>query len=116
MTRAALILFVCFVLPNGLWTPPAVAATATFDTATAASVWGAALSYIAPRSLQPLAIPQMTIWGLNGLAALDPDMNTTLQDGQIRLYGPDQMILAIPAPAPDDAKGWGEAAEDCGDY
>jgi carboxyl-terminal processing protease len=110
VTRAALIFFVCFMLPNGIWTPPAVAAAATFDAAAAASVWGAALSYIAPRSLQPLTIPQMTIWGLNGLAALDPDMSTTLQDGQIRLYGPDQMILAIPAPAPDDAKGWGEAA------
>lgn len=110
MTRAALIFFVCFVLPNGIWTPPAVAAAATFDTATAASVWGAALSYIAPRSLQPLTIPQMTIWGLNGLAALDPDMSTTLQDGQIRLYGPDQMILTVPAPAPNDAKGWGEVA------
>jgi carboxyl-terminal processing protease len=110
VSRAALIFIVCFMLPNSIWTPPAVAAAATFDSATAASVWGAALSYIAPRSLQPLTIPQMTIWGLNGLAALDPDMSTTLQDGQVRLYGPDQLILAVPAPAPDDAKAWGEVA------
>ena len=110
MTRAVLIFFICFLLPNGILTAPAEAASATFDTATAASVWGAALAYIAPRSLQPLTIPQMTIWGLNGLAALDPDMSTTLHDGQVRLYGPNQLILAISVPAPDSAKGWGEIA------
>ncbi len=109
MTRAALIFFALVLLPGGAWAQPAVGA-AVFGTATAASVWGAALSYIAPRSLQPLTLPQMTIWGLNGLAALDPDLNTTLQGGEIRLYGPDQLIIAVPAPAPDDAQGWGLAA------
>ena len=85
-------------------------AATPFGTAAAASVWGTALAYIAPRALQPLTIPQMTIWGLNGLAALDPDLSTTLQGNQIVLYGPEQMILAVPAPAPDDAQGWGQAA------
>jgi carboxyl-terminal processing protease len=108
VSRAALIFFVSVILPGGLWSSPAMAGT--FDSATAGSVWGAALSYIAPRSLQPLTLPQMTIWGLNGLAALDPDLNTTLQNGQIRLYGPDAIITAVPAPAPDDAQGWGNAA------
>ena len=86
------------------------AASAGFDTATAASVWAAALGYIAPRSLEPLSIPQMSIWGLQGLTALDPDLNAALQEGQIRLYGPDQLLIAIPAPAADDAKAWGAAA------
>lgn len=81
-----------------------------FDGAAAASVWSAALAYIAPRALNPVAIPQMTLWGLNGLAALDPNLNVTLQYGEVRLYGPDRLLLAIPAPAPNDAVGWGEAA------
>jgi carboxyl-terminal processing protease len=109
VTRAALLFFVCVIMPNAAWGQSATAA-ASFSTVTAAAVWGAALTYIAPRSLQALSIPQMTIWGLNGLAALDPDLNTTLQDGQIRLYGPDQLLIAVPAPAPDDANGWGKAA------
>jgi carboxyl-terminal processing protease len=50
------------------------------------------------------------VWGLNGLAALDPDLNATLQDNQIRLYGPDQLLIAVPAPAPGDAAAWGKAA------
>jgi carboxyl-terminal processing protease len=109
VSRLALIFLVLFFLPSGAWSQPP-AATGAFDTATAASVWGAALSYIAPRSLQALTIPKMTIWGLNGLAALDPDLNTTLQDNQIRLYGPDKMIIAVTAPAAGDAAAWGEAA------
>ncbi|MDE8346120.1 MAG: S41 family peptidase [Acidocella sp.] len=107
MIRLLLLLAVLAALPTPGRAQPAVIG---FDAATAASVWGTALAYIAPRSLAPLTIPQMAIWGLNGLAALDPDLNTTLQNGDIRLYGPDQLIIAVPAPAPDDATGWGNAA------
>ncbi len=113
MNAPALILFLCVLLPAGLWPKNAAAqagAAAAFDTAAAASVWAAALSYIAPRALQPLTVPQMTIWGLNGLTALDPDLTAALQDNQLRLYGPDQLLIAIPAPPPSDAAAWGKAA------
>ena len=112
MTRGIAILVLCLVLQGGLFSRPADATAAPdFNTADAAQVWGVALAYIAPRSLQNLTIPQMTLWGLNGLTALDPDLNTTLQDGQLRLYGPDALILAVPAPAdPNDANDWGKAA------
>ncbi len=106
MSRLACLYFISVILAGAAW-PQAAAA---FDTAAAASVWAAALSYIAPRSLTPLSVPQMTIWGLNGLTALDPDLNATLQNGQIRLYGPDAMLIAVPAPPPTDAVGWGQAA------
>ena len=84
--------------------------TVGFDSAVAASVWSAALAYIEPRALNPVTIPQMTIWGLNSLAGLDPNLNTILQNGQIRLFGPNRMILAIPAPPARDARAWGLAA------
>ncbi len=109
MSRAAVLFFICIILPAGIVSQPASAAS-VFGAATAASVWAAALGYISPRSLQPLSIPQMTIWGLQGLTALDPDLSATLQDGQIRLYGPDQLLIAVPAPAADDLQGWGQAA------
>ncbi len=88
----------------------AAAAGAGFDAGMTASVWSAALAYIAPRALTPVTIPQMTIWGLNGLAALDPNFNTVFQDGQVRLYGPNGLLFALPAPAANDANGWGQAA------
>jgi carboxyl-terminal processing protease len=110
--RGIAIIVLCLVMQGGFLLRPASAADVPgFDAIGAAQVWGAALAYIAPRSLQDLTIPQMTLWGLNGLTALDPDLNTTLQDGQLRLYGPNALILAVPAPGdPDDANGWGKAA------
>lgn len=108
MKRNAVLFLVCLLLPVSL-NSRASAATG-FDSQIAGSVWSSALAYIAPRSLNALTIPQMTIWGLNGLAALDPNLNTNLQDGQIRLYGPDKLLLALPAPAANDANGWGAAA------
>ncbi len=108
MSRAALILFICIALPASLWPKPGLAAG--FDTAAAATVWAAALSYIAPRALEPLTVPQMAIWGLNGLTALDPDLNAIEQDSQIRLYGPNQLLIAVPSPPAGDAKAWGRAA------
>jgi carboxyl-terminal processing protease len=109
VSRRCLILFLCIAVPIGLWSRPG-AANAVFDAATAASVWGAALSYIAPRAVQTLTVPQMTVWGLNGLTALDPDLTAALQDNQIRLYGPEQLLIAVPTPSPSDAAAWGKAA------
>lgn len=109
MNRRAFLFVLLIVMPVGLWAPVA-GAVPVFDAGVAASVWGAALSYIAPRSLQALSVPQMTVWGLNGLTALDPDLNATLQNNQLRLYGPDQLLIAVNAPPVDDAPGWGQAA------
>ena len=111
MTRGLILFVLCLVLQGGLFNRADAAGVPAFNTNDAAQVWGAALAYIAPRSLQKLTIPQMTLWGLNGLAALDPDLDTTLQDGQLRLYGPNTLIVAVPAPAsPDDAASWAAAA------
>jgi carboxyl-terminal processing protease len=107
VTRTAWIFVLLTLLPFGAWAQPV---TTAFDTGMAGSVWGAALSYIEPRALQALTIPQMTIWGLNGLAALDPDMTAQLQGQQILLYGPNRIIIAVPAPPANDAQAWGQAA------
>ncbi len=112
MRRAVLLLLACVILPGGMLGRSAQAEpSSAFDAASAAQVWSAALAYIAPRALAPLGISQMTLWGLNGLAALDPNLNVALQNGQLRLYGPDSLLLAVPAPAnPSDAAAWGLAA------
>lgn len=109
MKRLLPLVFICLLLPTGFFARPAAAATG-FDAALAAQVWSTALTYIAPRALQPVTLPQMTLWGLNGLTALDPDLTATLQDGQLRLYGPDSLLMAQSAPADTDATAWGNAA------
>lgn len=111
MKRGIVIFLFCLALPMALVARPAMADQVIgFDSTVAASVWTAALAYIEPRALDPVTIPQMTLWGLNSLAGLDPNLNTVLQDGQIRLFGPNRLIIAIPAPPATDAKAWGNAA------
>ncbi len=109
MKRAVRLFLVLILLPCLLPFEPALASQA-FDANAAASVWSAALSYIAPRALQPLSLSQMTVWGLNGLTALDPDLTTKLEGSQLRLYGPNHLILGVDAPPAQDAAGWAAAA------
>lgn len=108
MKRFYLIAFAGFIFSLGTAYLPARAAV-ELDRASVAAVWSSAISYIAPRALQPLSYQQMTMWGLNGLAALDPNLSTQLRDQQIRLYGPDRLLIALPEPGPMDASGWGDA-------
>ncbi|MCW8305497.1 S41 family peptidase [Acidiphilium sp. PA] len=95
----------CVVLPLC----GAYAAAPAFDQARAGAVWGAALAFIAPRTLEPLSIPQMAVWGLSGITALDPDLTVQKQAGKLLLYGPNRVLFAANAPPPADAAAWGDA-------
>ncbi|HEX7389343.1 MAG TPA: S41 family peptidase [Acidiphilium sp.] len=80
-----------------------------FDAARAGAIWGAALQFMAPRTLAPLGIPRMAVWGLSGITAIDPDLTVQEQSDRILLYGPNRVIFAIKAPPPTDALAWGNA-------
>jgi carboxyl-terminal processing protease len=77
-------------------------------------VAAAALSFMAPRTLEAIAPAQLVIWGLRGLTTLDPRLTPDLQEkpgtpGVLRLIGPNRVLLARPAPAADDIGGWAAA-------
>lgn len=80
-----------------------------FDVARAGAVWSAALAFMAPRTLAPLGIPRMAVWGLSGITALDPDLTVQQQSGKLLLYAPNRVIFATAVPAPADARSWGAA-------
>ena len=67
---------------------------------------------MAPRTLEPVAVSQLTIWGLRGLAALDPDLTAGLRDGKLRVANRDRELAALPPPAEGDVNGWAGAATD----
>lgn len=96
---------ICLVLPLC----SLQAAEPSFQAARAGAVWGAALAFIAPRTLNPLGMPQMAVWGLSGITALDPDLTVQEQSGKLLLYGPNRVLFAIAAPPPTDAVAWGNA-------
>jgi carboxyl-terminal processing protease len=105
VTPWRVITLLCIVLPLS----SAYAAAPGFDAARAAAIWGTALAFIAPRTLDPLGIPQMAVWGLSGITALDPDLTVQEQSGKLLLYGPNQVLFATAAPPPNDAAAWGSA-------
>lgn len=76
----------------------------------AASVFSTGLAFIAPRTLEPEGIPQLTEWGLRGLTAVDPALVTELREKEIRLLQAGQAVFSAPLPDGDSAEGWGRLA------
>ncbi len=83
-----------------------------------AQVAAAAMSFMAPRTLEALSMPQMAAWGLRGLTALDPRLTVEhsaegRDAGTLSIRfdaaGAGRVLLKRPAPADDDSAGWGEA-------
>ena len=88
----------------------------TLDRALVADVTATALGFIAPRTLEAVPMAQLTVWGLRGLASLDPRLSAELEADGLRLT-----IVAVPAPKlllmrasprDQDAAAWGEVAAD----
>ena len=74
-----------------------------------AQVTASALAFMAPRTLEPVPVWQLALWGLRGLTTLDPRLAVELRDGTLRLSIGGRILAARAPPAPDDAGGWGEA-------
>lgn len=86
-----------------------------FDAAGAARVYAAALGFIAPRALEPASVPELTLWGLRGLTALDPDLTVERVDAtmRVRVSGREVLSVALPDPAmPEPARtaAWARVA------
>jgi len=85
-------------------------AQAVFNAPLATSVYSTALAFMAPRTLDPVAVSQLTIWGLHGLTALDPDLAVELRDGVLRLSLPNHPLASTAAPKTEDPAAWAAAA------
>ena len=87
-----------------------------------AQIAATALAFIAPRSLDAVPVRQLAVWGLQGVASLDPRLavehrppgrpNADSKSGSLVLLfaagsGPPKEIFAHPAPPDDDAISWG---------
>lgn len=90
---------------------------ARFDTDTASRVFAAALSFMGPRTLDPISPAEATLWGLHGIAALDPGLAVNALGGQLVLTGPPAspggapvVLRRLPMPATADIDGWAAAA------
>ncbi|MDQ2764105.1 MAG: hypothetical protein M3Y22_11675, partial [Pseudomonadota bacterium] len=74
------------------------------------AVYSDALTFIAPRILDPVSMPQLTMWGLQGLAMLDPAVRVVAKHTRLQLFRQDQMMADVPAPKDETAISWAQAA------
>jgi carboxyl-terminal processing protease len=95
--------------------PPSNVPPNAFDRALAAEVLGSGLAFLAPRTLDPVSIPQLTIWGLRGLTAIDPMLAPSLAGPDLRLAAGDRMLITRTAPPDDNPEAWGAAAAELAD-
>jgi carboxyl-terminal processing protease len=93
-----------------LLSPAATSRAAGFDADLASQVFGAALAFIAPRTLDPTTPAELALWGLRGIAAIDPGLSVELANGHVRLLNGRTEVMAPAAPPLEDATAWGRLA------
>lgn len=81
-----------------------------FDQDRLTTVYSEALIFIAPRILAPVPVPQLTIWGLQGLTALDANLRIVTKETQLQLFRQTQILLEVPMPKDDAPAAWARTA------
>ena len=91
---------------------PGAAFGADFPAAGAAQVVSVGLEFMAPRTLEDVGVPQLAVWGLHGVSALDPALAAELRGTDLVLTAGPRLLLTRPAPAGAAAGAWGQAVAD----
>jgi carboxyl-terminal processing protease len=107
--RAAALLVV-FLLGNVQARAAPNANAPVLDAGRMVSVYTEALAFMAPRILEPIPIPQLTLWGLQGLAALDPSVVVSVREGNLLLTRRGEPLPEIVLPTDDAAGTWASIA------
>ncbi|MEJ0015419.1 MAG: S41 family peptidase [Acetobacteraceae bacterium] len=89
-----------------------VATPGGFDPNLITNVYATALAFMAPRTLEPVPVSQLTLWGLRGLTAVDPDLSTEQRDGKVSLAVRDRIVMTRPVPQEGNFNAWAATATD----
>jgi len=106
--RSATVLLLLLIAPA--YTQPV--AVAGFDPHLVTNVYATALAFMVPRTLEPVPVSQLTLWGLHGLTALDPNLITDIKDGKLRLLAHGNLVIERPPLSDADIDGWAAMASD----
>ncbi|HEX5326299.1 MAG TPA: S41 family peptidase [Acetobacteraceae bacterium] len=107
MSRVGVLLLLLLATPA--WGEPPVTSPG-FNAALTTRIYAAGLNFIAPRALDAVSIPQLAIWGLRGLTALDADLIASETGGRLVLGTAQRVIYAATPPAQPTAEAWAAAA------
>ena len=109
MRRAVFLALILWVVPFASQGGASKSAEA-FDTNTAAAVFGSALAFMQPRTLDEESLPQLTFWGLRGLTTLDQTLVPELREEQAVLRQSGKTVFSAAVPDAGSAEAWGNLA------
>ncbi|HEY4042893.1 MAG TPA: S41 family peptidase [Rhodopila sp.] len=81
-----------------------------FDQDPLTAVYGDALTFIAPRILDPVPVPVLTVWGLQGLSALDPALRIVATETRLQLFHQTEVVSDLSAPRDAASPSWAKVA------
>ncbi|HQT79156.1 MAG TPA: hypothetical protein PLD10_19050, partial [Rhodopila sp.] len=84
----------------------------TLDRARLVAVYQESLSFVAPRILEPVPVPELTFWGLQGISDIDPSLRVVTRENRLLLFRREHAVADLPVPPGDSASDWAQAAAD----
>jgi carboxyl-terminal processing protease len=85
-------------------------AGALLDADRLVSVYAEALTFIAPRVLDPIPVPLLTVWGLRSLTSLDPAIIFGQVDGRLLVSRQGQVVRDFIVPTDATPAAWAQTA------
>jgi carboxyl-terminal processing protease len=74
------------------------------------AVYSEALTFIAPRILEPVPVPQLAVWGLQSLTALDPNLRIEAHDARLQLVRQNRVVFDVAVPKDETPASWAKVA------
>ena len=107
MKQALALVFLFLAVP--VWGQPGRPGPAGFPSSLAASVLTAAFEFLEPRTLEPVPVRQLALWGLRGVTSIDAGL--TIEDHGVTfdLRQADRSIHQCAIPTEPTVAAWGEA-------
>ena len=81
-----------------------------FDQERLTAVYSDALAFMVPRILDPVPVPRLTLWGLQSLTALDPNLHVVAADSSLRLFRLNEIVADVEMPKDEAPAAWAKAA------
>ena len=107
MKPALALAFLLMAVPA--WGQPGSSARAEFPSSLAASVLTASFEFLEPRTLEPLPVRQLTLWGLRGVTSIDAGLTIEDRGATLDLRRADRSIRQCAIPPEPTAAAWGQA-------
>ena len=106
--RTALTLIIV-LLTGPAWAQPVASIRPGFQAGLAAAVLTASFEFLEPRTLEPVSVQQLALWGLRGITTLDAGLKVEERGAVLDLRQANRTVYQRAIPTAPTAESWGDA-------